>query len=169
MIRNAAIRKPQLSFELKPENFPTTPWKPLLTEKPHAKLPLEQSLQLVRKADGTTMHQHPYETEIRGMEYPSRIYKVADPIPYQPVDTTTATYVDTYEGVLDMLKDLKKAKEIAVDLEHHDYRTYTGVVSLMQISTREKDWIVDTLQPWRHKLQVLNEAFANPKIIKVCQ
>ena len=42
-----------------------------------------------------------------------------------------------------------------------------AVVSLMQISTREKDWIVDTLRPWRHKLQVLNEVFADPKIIKV--
>lgn len=86
---------------------------------------------------------------------------------YQPVDTTQATWVDTYEGVLEMLKELKKAKEIAVDLEHHDFRTYIGLVSLMQISTREKDWIVDTLQPWRHKLEVLNEVFTNPKIIKV--
>lgn len=86
---------------------------------------------------------------------------------YQPVETTQATWVDTYEGVLEMLKDLKEAKEIAVDLEHHDFRTYTGLVCLMQVSTRDKDWIVDTLQPWRHKLQVLNEAFADPKIIKV--
>lgn len=87
---------------------------------------------------------------------------------YQPVETTEATFVDTYEGVLEMLEELKEAKEIAVDLEHHDFRTYVGLVSLMQISTREKDWIVDTLQPWRHKLEVLNEVFTNPKIVKVC-
>jgi exosome complex exonuclease RRP6 len=66
-----------------------------------------------------------------------------------------------------MLEELKNAKEIAVDLEHHDFRTYTGLVCLMQISTRERDWIVDTLQPWRHKLEVLNEVFADPAIIKV--
>lgn len=66
-----------------------------------------------------------------------------------------------------MLEELKKAKEIAIDLEHHDFRTYTGLVSLMQVSTREQDWIVDTLQPWRHKLEILNEAFADPSIVKV--
>jgi len=66
-----------------------------------------------------------------------------------------------------MLEELKKATEIAIDLEHHDFRSYAGLLSLMQISTREKDWIVDTLVPWRHKLEVLNEVFADPKILKV--
>ena len=86
---------------------------------------------------------------------------------YKDVESTSATWVDTYEGVLDMLKELKMAKEIAVDLEHHDFRTYVGLVSLMQVSTREKDWIIDTLQPWRHKLAILNEVFTNPTIVKV--
>jgi exosome complex exonuclease RRP6 len=66
-----------------------------------------------------------------------------------------------------MLKELKTSKEIAVDLEHHDARSYVGLVSLMQISTRGKDWIVDTLKPWREDLQVLNEVFADPGIVKV--
>lgn len=86
---------------------------------------------------------------------------------YQPVETTVATFVDTYEGILEMLEELKGANEIAIDLEHHDFRSYVGLVSLMQISTREKDWIVDTLQPWRHKLEVLNQVFTDPSIIKV--
>jgi exosome complex exonuclease RRP6 len=68
-----------------------------------------------------------------------------------------------------MLKELKNATEIAVDLEHHDTRSYVGLVSLMQISTRNKDWIVDTLKPWRQDLQVLNQVFADPKIVKVCK
>lgn len=67
-----------------------------------------------------------------------------------------------------MLKELKNATEIAVDLEHHDTRSYVGLVSLMQISTRNQDWIVDTLKPWRQDLQVLNQVFADPKIVKVC-
>lgn len=66
-----------------------------------------------------------------------------------------------------MLQELKKAKEIAVDLEHHDMHSYIGLVSLMQISTREKDWIVDPLKPWRENLQCLNEVFTDPDIIKV--
>lgn len=68
---------------------------------------------------------------------------------------------------MSMLQELKMAKEIAVDLEHHDEHSYIGIVSLMQISTRDKDWIVDTLRPWRRELHVLNEVFADPKILKV--
>lgn len=75
--------------------------------------------------------------------------------------------MDTPEAVAAMLAELKTAKEIAVDLEHHDVHSYIGLVSLMQISTRDKDWVIDTLKPWRHELQVLNEVFADPNIIKV--
>lgn len=66
-----------------------------------------------------------------------------------------------------MLQDLRQAKEIAIDLEHHEVHSYVGLVCLMQISTRDKDWIVDTLKPWREDLQVLNEVFADPNIVKV--
>jgi exosome complex exonuclease RRP6 len=88
-------------------------------------------------------------------------------VPYLSFESTTATWVDTPEAVASMLRELKTSKEIAVDLEHHDARSYVGLVSLMQISTREKDWIVDTLKPWREDLQVLNEVFADPDIVKV--
>ena len=112
-------------------------------------------------------YKHPYEHEITNLQYPSQVFESREPIKYLPVEKTAAIWVDTYEGVLEMLEELKKATEIAIDLEHHDFRTYNGLLSLMQISTREKDWIVDTLVPWRHKLEVLNEVFADPKIIKV--
>lgn len=85
---------------------------------------------------------------------------------YLPFDETEAIYVDDVDSLREMLEDLKEAKEIAVDLEHHDSRSYIGFVCLMQISTREKDWIVDTLK-LRSELQILNEVFADPNIIKV--
>lgn len=69
--------------------------------------------------------------------------------------------------LLSMLDQLRSAREIAVDLEHHDEHSYIGLVSLMQISTRDKDWVIDTLKPWREKLQVLNVVFTDPKILKV--
>ena len=119
------------------------------------------------RTDNRIRYQHPYETEILQLKYPDAVYQKADPIPYLSVDDTLAIFVDTLEGVLEMLEELKTAKEIAVDLEHHDARSYVGLVSLMQISTRNKDWIVDTLKPWRQELQVLNQVFADPNIIKV--
>jgi exosome complex exonuclease RRP6 len=218
-IRHANVLKPQNAFEVKPNNHDVPPWKPVLTKKPHATVPLEKSVgtafndetqstqyaspnpqpappgsteelqvqllqipskrrlqQIVRcmskrakKRNSNNKHRykHPYETEINSLVYPQAVFQQRDPINYLPFESTTATFVDTFEGVLEMLEELKRATEIAIDTEHHDFRTYNGLLSLMQISTREKDWIVDTLQPWRHKLEVLNEVFANPKIIKV--
>ncbi|KAL7619409.1 exosome nuclease subunit [Parahypoxylon ruwenzoriense] len=193
--RRANIIKPQHAFEVKSNHLDMSPWKPVLTEKPHAFAPLERSLEtfndenqltqysytlfflpaslflLLEKLEGRwstiTEYKHPYEAEILELEYPEAVFQVKEPIKYQPIETTAATFVDTFEGVLDMLEELKEATEIAIDTEHHDFRTYTGLLSLMQISTRDKDWIIDTLQPWRHKLEVLNEVFANPKIVKV--
>lgn len=112
-------------------------------------------------------YQHPYETEIQTSGHPPSLYSRTEPIPSKPFESTSATYVDTLQGVQEMLSELKGAREIAVDLEHHDNRSYVGIVSLMQLSTREKDWIVDTLKPWREDLQVLNEVFADPNIVKV--
>ncbi|KAI0399454.1 ribonuclease H-like domain-containing protein [Xylaria palmicola] len=166
-IRRANVLKPQNAFEIKPDNFDTSPWKPLLTRKPHATLPLDKSLVTFKDENEAIQYKHPYETEILSVEYPEAVFQPTAPIPYLPFESTAATFVDTFEGVLEMLDELKGATEIAIDTEHHDFRTYTGLLSLMQISTREKDWIVDTLQPWRHKLEVLNEVFADPNIIKV--
>ncbi|PSR84370.1 ribonuclease H-like domain-containing protein [Coniella lustricola] len=165
--RRANIMKPQNAFEQKFNNFTTAPWKPILTTKPHASVPLEESLRIIIDENGQEQYTHPYEPEITKLEYSPTTYAVRDPIPYQPIESTAPIWVDTYEGVLEMLEELKQATEIAVDLEHHDLRTYTGLLSLMQISTREKDWVIDTLRPWRHKLEVLNEVFADPKILKV--
>ena len=38
------IEKPQLLFNRKVNNFETAPWKPLLSSKPHALVPLEDSI-----------------------------------------------------------------------------------------------------------------------------
>ncbi|KAI6262955.1 hypothetical protein MCOR27_007580, partial [Pyricularia oryzae] len=166
-LRYANIIKPQKAFEVPPKNHDKGPWKPLLTKKPHAIVPLDKSLATFDNEDAETQYKHPYETEILQSRHPESVYQKRDPIPYTPIAKSSPTYVDTYEGVLEMLEDLKQAKEIAVDLEHHDFRTYHGLLSLMQISTREKDWIVDTLKPWRQQLEILNEVFADPSILKV--
>lgn len=114
-------------------------------------------------------HKHPYSTEIEQYQYPPAVYQKQQPIPWIPADQNEAIYVDTEEGVVAMLQELKAAKELAIDLEHHDQHSYIGLVSLMQISTREKDWIIDTLKPWRQNLQILNQVFADPTILKVFQ
>ncbi|KAL4906148.1 hypothetical protein BDW74DRAFT_151382 [Aspergillus multicolor] len=159
------IPKPQLQFEHQVDPTDTSPFKPLLKTKPHAIESLKKSL--TPPADAPDEYRNPYETEIRAAKYSSSAYAVSPPIDYLPFESTTATFVDTLEGVKEMLAELKSASEIAIDLEHHDVHSYHGLVSLMQISTRDKDWVVDTLKPWREELQMLNEVFADPKILKL--
>nr|POE64875.1 exosome complex exonuclease rrp6 [Quercus suber] len=155
-LQSQNIEKPQLLFENVPTNREKD-FRPLLKSKPHAIVPFEEG----------AIAQHPYQKEIEDYVYPSTLYTEAEPTMYHPFETTTATFVDNEEAMYEMLEELRTATEIAVDLEHHDQRSYIGIVSLMQISTRDKDWIVDTLKPWRRKLSCLNEVFADPGIIKV--
>ncbi|EXJ59721.1 hypothetical protein A1O7_03867 [Cladophialophora yegresii CBS 114405] len=156
------IPKPQTTFERQVNNSDDTPFKPLLQTKPHATIPLEESV-----GNAETGYKHPYAREIEDYQYPPSVYQFNEPTPFSPIDESKPIYVDTEEGVKDMLQDLRKAKEIAIDLEHNDQRSYVGLVCLMQISTRDKDWIIDTLKPWREKLQMLNEVFTDPSILKV--
>ncbi|KAL3228022.1 hypothetical protein MRX96_003953 [Rhipicephalus microplus] len=83
-----------------------------------------------------------------------------------PLEETPCTIVETVDQLKDMCEALSKETEIAVDLEHHSYRSFQGFTCLMQISSRTHDYIVDALA-LRHELQMLNEVFADPKIVKV--
>lgn len=161
------LQKPQRLFEHKPNNYETGGFRPILTSKPHAKVSLAKSTKAFRDGNDHEQYPHPYKKELESYKYPKSIYEAVDPIPFLPFESTTATFVDTPEALEEMLTELKGAKEIAIDLEHHDNRSYIGIVSLMQISTREKDWIVDTLKPWRRRLECLNEVFSDPSILKV--
>jgi len=162
-----SIAKPQLKFDHVPTNDETGGFRPLVTAKPHAKVPLEECLKAFKDRNGREQYPHLFQTEIETYEYPATLYKPSEPQQYQPFDSTTAIFVDNPDALAAMLAELKGAKEIAIDLEHHEIRSYIGMVSLMQISTRNQDWIIDTLKPWRRKLECLNEVFADPTILKV--
>ena len=154
--------KPQKFFDRPVDNFQTGRWRPLLTSKPNAMVALEESI-----GNEETGFKNPYQPEIEAYTFPTELYEQSQPIPFIPLEDSHPIWVDTEEGMYAMLQELKQAKEIAVDLEHNNNNSYVGMVSLMQISTRENDWVVDTLRPWRENLQCLNEVFTDPTIIKV--
>ncbi|KAK6345114.1 exosome nuclease subunit [Orbilia javanica] len=159
------MAKPQLQFKKPLSPLDSSPYKPRLEKKPHAIKSLEDSL-IPTVVDGREKYPHPYLEEISQYKFPDRVRKVVDPIQYKPFESTSAIFVDSSELLQDMVQELLKAEEIAVDLEHHDFRSYIGLVCLMQISTRDQDWIIDTLK-LRDELEILNEVFANPGIVKV--
>ncbi|KZT60275.1 hypothetical protein CALCODRAFT_523031 [Calocera cornea HHB12733] len=167
-ILNARIPKPQLRFPHPPNNSPPADWRPRLKSKPHALVPLgwapgeeEQAL-----LQGRARAEQPYAYEILRSAPPAGALQPSVPQEPRPFEETPFQWVDTPQLLEEMLGKLRGAKEVALDLEHHDYRSYWGLVCLMQVSTREGDWVVDTLA-LREELEVLNEVFADPAIVKV--
>lgn len=79
-------------------------------------------------------------------------------------------FVDTEEALKQMYSKLKGEKIIAVDLEHHSFHSYTGLVSLIQISISNEDFLVDPIR-LREVLQSpelsLNWVLADESILKV--
>ena len=109
---------------------------------------------------------HPYRYEITHLVYPQRMFVPCTPQLPTSLEDTQATWVATIDAFQSMLSKLKQATELAVDLEHHSYRSYSGFLCLMQISDREEDWIVDLLA-LRNEVETLNEVFTDPDIVKV--
>ncbi|KAK0437138.1 ribonuclease H-like domain-containing protein [Desarmillaria tabescens] len=169
VIQHAAnLAKPQLKFKVLVDNS-NTPWYPRLKHKYHAKFPLGYKFldQVSDASDSaSTLSTHPYRYEITHLSYPLHMFHQAPPIRPKPFETSSFSWVSAPEELQTMLGKLRQVTEIAVDLEHHSYRTYAGFLCLMQISTREEDWIIDVLS-LRDELEVLNEVFADPGIIKV--
>jgi exosome complex exonuclease RRP6 len=97
--------------------------------------------------------------------YPTLTHKYKPPGP-SSLEDMQVTWVATIDAFQSMLSKLRKATEIAVDLEHHSYRSYSGFLCLMQINGREEDWLVDLLA-LRDEVESLNKVFTDPAIVKV--
>ncbi|KZT64247.1 hypothetical protein DAEQUDRAFT_698972 [Daedalea quercina L-15889] len=164
----SSLAKPQLSFRRRPDNGNTSMWQPTLKHKFNAQVPLGYNLRdedSEEELSGPSAL-HPYRYEIRHIPYPAHMFASTPPVPPRSFDATPFTWVSTPAAFDAMLDKLRGAQEIAIDLEHHSYRTFAGFVCLMQISTREEDWVVDTLA-LREELESLNEVFTDPRIVKV--
>ena len=82
----------------------------------------------------------------------------------QALEDTPLSFVDTVAALERMVQHLSMAKEIAIDLEHHHYRSFQGFTCLIQMSTREEDFIVDPLALRAHLGAALTPIFANTKV-----
>ncbi|KAJ1734276.1 exosome nuclease subunit, partial [Coemansia sp. Benny D160-2] len=144
--------RPQLSFRDAVDNARGTPFVPRLRTKPHALVP-----------PGAP---HPYAHEIAAMQQPARHFEAAAPTAPGDWHATPFAMVDSEPQLRAMMEHLRGAREIAVDLEHHSYRSFQGFTCLVQISTRSRDYVVDALA-LRHALHALNDVTADPRITKV--
>ncbi|XP_076643110.1 exosome component Rrp6 [Halictus rubicundus] len=156
------IQRPQIMFKDKIDNS-SKPWCPKLKDKPNSLKPL--AIYLEEGENGETFN-HPYEYELDMFTIPSSQLQKSNPIKYKSLDASTLVMIENPSDIKTLIQDLKQYKEIAVDLEHHSYRSFQGITCLMQISAGDTDYIIDTLA-LRSELHELNEIFTKPTILKV--
>ncbi|KAI6147295.1 ribonuclease H-like domain-containing protein [Pisolithus tinctorius] len=165
------LPKPQLKFRYLHPNTDESPYIPaaLIAHKWCAKVPLgyifednfsrsEQSIQ--NEEDGEAEKKkrtlHPYYYELMHPAYPDHIFDPPSnpvrPSSLEGLSKTTSpsrpfTFVANSKDFLSFANTLTSVTELAVDLEHHSYRSYRGFLALMQVSTRQEDFIIDLLVP----------------------
>ena len=111
---------------------------------------------------------HPLREELDDLTYPDDATR-APPAPTAPapIDAAPCVFVDTPEALEDMVAHLEKSREIAVDLEHHSYRSFQGFTCVMQVSTRTTDFVVDALELRDLIRDALGPVMADPSKMKV--
>jgi len=162
--RDPSARKPQNFFKTPVDNSRSR-WVPRITTKPNAAVPLYRVF-AGALADESLPFPHPYQVEINQLAYAESIFKPSEPQLFRPLDETPCNWIETVEELEELEKVLCQQSVIAIDLEHHSHRSYLGIVCLMQISTRDADYLIDTLA-LRDELHILNSSFTDPKIVKV--
>ncbi|XP_045509805.1 exosome component 10 isoform X2 [Colias croceus] len=160
------IPRPQLFFKDPVDNSENL-WVPKISDKPNNIKPL--TLNIIYNDEGEAVGiEHPYRMELDLYVPP---FKFIDPDEEEPklspsLENTKLTYIDTESQVDALVEHLRQVDEIAVDVEHHSYRTYQGITCLIQISTDEGDFIIDALAVREH-IHKLNLSFTDPKKLKV--
>jgi exosome complex exonuclease RRP6 len=87
--------------------------------------------------------------------------KSQTPVPFKPLEETPFTWVSTSTNLSELIDKLRRVERVAIDLECLGYRTYPGFVGLMQMRSREEDWIMDSFE-LRDDLEDLSK-FRQPK------
>ncbi|XP_028170386.1 exosome component 10 [Ostrinia furnacalis] len=161
------IPRPQLLFKEPVDNSDSL-WVPKISDKPNNIKPL--ALNILYNENGEAVgYEHPYKVELELYQPPSWLLEPEPEAPAfpPPPEDTRLTLVETAEQLDRLVAHLGSVRELAVDLEHHSYRSYQGITCLIQISTDEGgDFIVDALAAREH-VHKLNVIFTDPTKLKV--
>eukprot|EP00605_Chrysophyceae_sp_TOSAG23-4_P002338 GSChrysophyteH1.ASY1.ANO1.2586.1 assembled CDS len=162
LLQSSILQKPQLRFDTND-----------IDNTRHRPFPQPQQL--------ATYYEHPYQAELELLSYPPWQLEDASDLDASAssIDTISRLTNDSshpFQYVSDVLalnaavSEMVTYHELAVDVEHHSMHSFLGLTCLLQISTREKDYIIDTLAirtADATALQSLNKAFTNPNIVKI--
>lgn len=121
----------------------------------------------LQKTEDGSKYIHPLQEELDKIEFAYKQSELSEPLQPAPWESTPYKFVERVQDLKEVAIKLESASEIAVDLEHNQYRSFQGLTCLMQISTRAEDFVVDTLILHKYIGPYLRHIFANPAIKKV--
>jgi cation-transporting P-type ATPase D len=151
-----------LHSELKPQfGFKRVLADNSYSEFKHLKLVDASSSSLEKPSNG-----HPYETEITVLlENPQIEFGfLRGECSLEMSDSYV--WVETESQLKELAEILAKEQVFAVDTEQHSLRSFLGFTALIQISTHEEDFLVDTIA-LHDVMSILRPVFSDPNICKV--
>jgi exosome complex exonuclease RRP6 len=123
---------------------------------------------------------HCYREELDALVYTAEQLRIhiSESSPPIPVNSNIEyRFIDTLQGLQDLSALFENSENritaIAVDLEAHSYRSFAGIVCLIQMSFRIANsdvihnYIIDTLKLHDHVNICLASILANPTVVKV--
>lgn len=111
---------------------------------------------------------HPYGAQLEGLAYPAHALERPErALAFRDLQTTPFAFIDSEAALEAAAERLRSEPCIAVDLEHHSFRSYQGLTCLIQISSRHEDLVIDALALRGAIPAALGPIFADPKIVKV--
>ncbi|XP_027170056.1 protein RRP6-like 3 [Coffea eugenioides] len=150
-------RKPQFSF------------KRVVADNSYSQFKHLKLQEAAGAANGDYVNVHPYKAEIGELLknlnaefvelFSGEVEMIGD-------EADNYVWVETKSQLEDLAEVLSKEKVFGVDTEQHSLRSFLGITSLIQISTKSKDYLVDTIA-LHDVMGILQPVFADPLICKV--
>ncbi|CAF1527113.1 unnamed protein product, partial [Didymodactylos carnosus] len=152
------VIKPQLNFTDKVNNNDTIPFIPRIKLKPNAISPLSDfftcaTIVIQIQYGQILIHevhkkypellQNPYYREIQAFKLTHEQIQLRTPQVPKSLDDTKYVYVDCKVELNKMMDHIKLQRELAIDLEAHQFRSYYDFTCLIQMSSRTNDYLVD--------------------------
>jgi ribonuclease D len=173
---NSEDSKPQLYFLDKVDNSQNI-FIPKLKEKINKKIDKSENLiiaqanpnQFFQNSQNQVPFDNPYKYEIETLTNPPFLLeepKSFDKTSQRKLKFDEIIQVNSTESLQKMINILSKEKELAIDLEHHNWRSFQGFTCLIQISSYTQNFIIDCIS-LRNDIQLLNQITTNPNILKV--
>ena len=139
----SSMPKSQRNFLDEVNNARDAVFVPLVTVKPHSSRPLSvQPVEYFDREIGTSRKRipNPFAAEIdEAVQQPLPKLPQSRPSDALMADAMTTkpfTFVTTVDALKECISHLKTAAAIAIDLEHHNHRSFRGFTSLVQVRLR---------------------------------